>query len=84
MINDMFGFIVKQPIHKTLRQMRVVTITVIAVSLDIMYKLVSILENGGNLSDSQTTAAVATLATAVFASIWKGISSITDAHKNDD
>lgn len=84
MFDKMFGFMFKQPIHKTLRQMRIATISILVVSLDIMYKLVSILEKGGELSPAQTTGAVATLAAAVFASIWKGISNLAEVHKDDD
>ena len=49
-----------------------------------MYRLVAILEKGGELSPAQTMGAVATLAAAVFAAIWKGISNLAEAHKNDD
>ena len=83
-MNKMFGFIFEQPIHKTLRQMRVATILILFVSLDIMYRLVSILEAGGELSPSQTMGAVATLGGAVFAAIWRGISNLSEPHKADD
>jgi len=80
----MFDFIWKQPIHKTLRQMRIATIIVLYVSLDIMYRLIAILEKGGMASPEQTVAAVGVLAAAVFASIWKGISNLSEPHKDDD
>lgn len=83
-MEEMFGFIVKQPIHKSLRQMRVATISLLFVSVDIMYRLVAILEKGGELSPGQTMGAVATLAAAVFAAIWKGISNFAEAHKEDE
>lgn len=80
----MFGFIWKQPIHKTIRQLRLPTIALLIVSVDIMYRLVDILEIGSELSPAQSTAAVGVLAAAVFASIWKGISNISESHKDDD
>lgn len=80
----MFGFIFNQPIHVTLRQMRIATIAILVVSIDIMYRLVAILEAGGELSPAQTMGAVATLAGAVFAAIWRGISNLSEAHKKDD
>lgn len=83
-MEKMFGFIFQQPIHKTLRQMRVATILLLVASVDIMYRLVVILEKGGELSPAQTMGAVATLAAAVFAAIWKGISNLAEVHKNDD
>lgn len=83
-MEKMFGFIFQQPIHKTLRQMRIATILLLVASVDIMYRLVAILEKGGELSPAQTMGAVATLAAAVFAAIWKGISNLAEAHKNDD
>lgn len=84
MFEKMFGFAFQQPIHKTLRQMRIATILLLMVSVDIMYRLVSILEKGGELSPAQTMGAVATLAAAVFAAIWKGISNLAESHKSDD
>ncbi len=84
MMEKMFGFIFQQPIHKTLRQMRIATILLLFASVDIMYRLVAILEKGGELSPAQTMGAVATLAAAVFAAIWKGISNLAEAHKEDD
>jgi hypothetical protein len=80
----MFGFIFDQPIHKSLRQMRLATIALLVVSVDIMYRLIAILEQGGEMSPAQTVGAVAALATAVFASIWKGISNLAEVHKEDD
>ena len=83
-MDKMFGFIFQQPIHKTLRQMRVATIVLLFVSVDIMYRLLNILERDGEMSSTQTTGAIATLTAAVFAAIWKGICNLSDAQKNDD
>ena len=82
--NKVFGFLFTQPLHKSLRQMRLATIVLLLVSCDIMYRLIAILETGTSLSPGQTTAAVATLAAAVFAAIWKGISNLAEPHRADD
>lgn len=81
-LKEMFGFIWGQPIHKTLRQMRIATIALLWVSVDIMYRLIEIL--GTAISMEQTIAAVGVLAAAVFATIWKGIQNLSDGHKEDD
>ena len=82
--NKVFGFIWQQPLHKTLRQLRIATILMLAVSIDIMYRLIKILEQGGELSPEQTVGAVGVLAAAVFATIWKGIASLNESAKEDD
>lgn len=83
-ITVMFGFIWTQPIHKTLRQMRIATITLLGVSVHMMYRLIDIIEQGSTLSPEQTVGAVGVLAAAVFATIWRGISNLSEPHKNDD
>lgn len=83
-MKKMLGFIFEQPLHKTLRQMRIATIIILFVSVDIMYRLISILEKAEELSPTQTVGAVTTLAAAVFAAIWKGINNLSEAHKKDD
>lgn len=83
-LNTMFGFIFNQPIHKTLRQMRVATIVLLYVSIDIMYRLVVILETAGQMSTEQTIGAVGALAAGVFATIWAGIKNLSEPHKDDD
>lgn len=83
-LEKMFGFIFKQPIHKTLRQMRVATIILLYCSIDIMYRLIKILEHSNQLSTEQTVGAVGVLAAAVFATVWKGIQNLADPHRDDD
>ena len=83
-LDMMFGFIFKQPIHKTLRQMRIATMILLYVSFDIMYRLVVILEATGQISTEQTIGAVGALAAGVFATIWGGIKNLTEAQKDDD
>lgn len=81
-LKEMFGFIFTQPIHKTPRQMRLATIALLYVSVDMMYRLIDML--GTAISMEQTIAAVGVLAAAIFATIWKGIQNLTDVHKDDD
>lgn len=83
-VYNMLGFAFTQPIHKTLRQMRFVTIAILLVSVDIMYRLVGILERANELSPEQTVAAVGALAAAVIAAIWKGIDNLSNRHQADD
>ena len=82
--HPMVAFIFEQPLHKSLRQLRIATIALLLVSMDIMYRLVTILERGTELSPPQTIGAVATLAAAVFAAIWKGINNLTESYKEDE
>lgn len=79
-----FEFLWTQPIHKSLRQLRVATIVLLFVSMDIMYRLVAILENSSEMSTNQAIGAVATLAGAIFAAIWKGISNLAESHREDE
>lgn len=83
-LNKMFGFIFRQPIHKTLRQMRIATICLLLVSMDIMYRLVRILEHAGQMSTEQTIGAVGALAAGVFATIWTGVKNLSEPQKDDD
>ena len=81
---NMFGFVFTQPIHQSLRQMRIATIVMLGISVDIIYRLVAILETGEGISDSQFYGAVGVLTAAVFTTIWKGIQNLSDPHKSDD
>lgn len=80
----MFGHVLEQPFHKTLRQWRVATIILLAWSAYIMERLIAILESGEGVSDAQFYGAVGVLAAAVFATIWKGIQNLSEPHKEDD
>lgn len=83
-IYNMFGFIITQPIHKTLRQMRFATIFLLLVCVDIMYRLIHILEASNSLSPAETIAAVSALAIAMLGAMWKGISNLSEKHHADD
>jgi len=75
-------FIWTQPLHKTLRQMRFVTIGVLVASIDILYRLVGVLQ-AGDLS-TEKAVAVTGLAATVFGGIWKAVDSVKDVYKDDD
>lgn len=82
--SKVFGFIFVQPIHKTLRQMRVATIVLLGVSIHMMYKIIGIFERSDAISDNQSIAALAVLAGTLMTTIWKGIQNLADPHKDDD
>jgi len=79
----MFDEVFNQPLHKTLRQYRFMTIIVLACSIDIMYRLLAILEEANRLSEGQQIAAIVGLATALITAIWKGIANLSEPHKED-
>ncbi len=77
------GDVFKQPLHKTLRQYRFMTIIVLGCSIDIMYRLLGLLEEANRLSEGQHIAAIVGLATALITAIWKGIANLSEPHKED-
>lgn len=79
----MVGEVFKQPLHKTLRQYRLMTVFVLGCSIDIMYRLLAILEEANRLSEGQQIAAIVGLATALITAIWKGIANLSEPHKED-
>lgn len=83
-MNNMFGFIITQPIYKTLRQMRVIQVTLLSVSIHIMYRLVDILEKAGTLSPAEALGAGGVLLGTLFATVWKAVSDLNKPYKSDD
>lgn len=83
-IINMFGFMWTQPIYKTLRQMRLIPVIMLCVSVDIMYRLVKLLEEANELSPEASLAAVGALVAAIFATIWKSIGDLNHPYKSDD
>lgn len=75
-------FLYTQPLHKSLRQLRIPTMIILGVSVDILYRLVGLLETA-QLSGDQATAGIVTLAGVVIGAIWKGINSLAESHKED-
>lgn len=75
-------FMVEQPLHLTLRQFRLPTLIILWVSVDILYKLVGLLESV-ELSGAQSAASIVGFATVVLGAIWKGINNLAESHKAD-
>lgn len=79
----MFGFMFNQPIHKTLRDMRVIQIFSIAFSFWLLYDLISWYKQVADLSVNGDAAFLA-FAGALVGTIWKAVSSINEIVTKDD
>lgn len=79
--DNVLGFIIKQPLHVTLRQMRVVQIALIASSQILLYRIV---DNMKELDPTQAAIAYGVLAAALVTQIWTSISSIHKGTGKDD
>lgn len=79
--DSVLGFIIKQPLHVTLRQMRVVQIGLIASSQILLYRIV---DNMKELDPTQAAIAYGVLAAALVTQIWTSISSIHKGTGKDD
>lgn len=77
-LDKMFGFIFRQPIHQTLRQMRFVPVSLIASSQMLLWHIVDQLYK---LDPTQAAMAYASIAATLIAAIWKGVDSL---HKSND
>ena len=82
-LDIVIGDVFKQPLHKSLRQYRIMSVIVLFCSIDIMYRLLGLLAEANKLSDGQHIAAIVGLATALMTAIWKGISNLSDSHHQD-
>lgn len=80
-ISNVLGFMVKQPLHITLRQMRVVQIGLIVSSQILLYRIVG---NMKELDPTQAAIAYGVLAAALVTQIWTSISSIHKGTGKDD
>jgi hypothetical protein len=78
--DSMFGFIFKQPIHITLRQMRIIQVALIFSSQGILWYIVQRLEF---LDPTQSVMAYGTIAAALIAAIWKGVDSLHRPNEAD-
>lgn len=83
-LNNVFGFLLDQPLHKSMRQLRVLPTIVLFSSLSLMDRLIIMLEADNAISPETSMGIIAGLATAVFAGIWKGLAVIVEVHKEDD
>ena len=77
-LNNMFGFIFSQPIHQSLRQMRIVQVGLLGSSQYLLWSIVNKLET---LDPAQAAMAYATIAAALIAAIWKGVDAL---HRSND
>ncbi len=73
-----FGFLWTQPIHQSLRQLRIVSVSLIASSQLLLWEIVYKLDK---LDPTQAAMAYSAIAAALIASIWKGVDSL---HKSND
>ena len=79
--DNVLGFIIRQPLHVTLRQMRVVQIGLIVSSQILLYRIV---DNMKELDPTQAAIAYGVLAAALVTQIWTSISSIHKGTGKDD
>lgn len=76
-----FGFMWQQPLHVTLRQMRIVPVGLIISSQLLLWEIVRTLKL---LDPTQAAMAFATIAAALIAAIWKGVDSLHRANVKDE
>ena len=79
--DNVLGFIVKQPLHVTLRQMRIVPVGLIISSQLLLWEIVRTLKL---LDPSQAAMAFGAIAAALIAAIWKGVDSLHRSNIKDD
>ena len=80
-VENVFGFMVKQPLHITLRQMRIVPVGLIISSQLLLWEIVRTLKL---LDPSQAAMAFGAIAAALIAAIWKGVDSLHRSNIKDD
>ena len=80
-IENVFGFMVKQPLHITLRQMRIVPVGLIVSSQLLLWEIVRTLKL---LDPSQAAMAFGAIAAALIAAVWKGVDSLHRSNLKDD
>jgi hypothetical protein len=80
-IDNVFGFMVKQPLHITLRQMRIVPVGLIISSQLLLWEIVRMLKI---LDPTQAAMAYSAIGLALITSIWQGLKHITDSTSKDD
>lgn len=79
--DNVFGFMVKQPLHVTLRQMRIVPVGLIISSQLLLWEIVRMLKI---LDPTQAAMAYSAIGLALITSIWQGLKHITDSTSKDD
>ena len=77
----MFGFIITQPIHISLRQMRLLPVMLIVSSQWLLWGIVNKLDS---LDPQQAAMAYGTIAVTLITAIWKGMDSLFKKHEKDE
>jgi hypothetical protein len=80
-LTNMFGFIWTQPIHITLRQMRLVHVGLIISSQLLLWRIVDNLET---LDPMESAMAYGTIASALIVAIWASINGLHKSNGKDD
>ena len=80
-VENVFGFMVKQPLHITLRQMRIVPVGLVISSQLLLWEIVRMLKI---LDPTQAAMAYSAIGLALITSIWQGLKHITDSTSKDD
>jgi hypothetical protein len=76
-----FSFMWTQPLHVTLRQMRVIPVGLIVSSQLLLWEIVRSLKS---LDPTQSAMAYSAIGLALITSIWQGLKHITDKAAKDD
>jgi len=76
-----FSFMWTQPLHVTLRQMRIVQIALVISSQILLYRIV---DNMKYLDESQAAIAYGVLAAAIVTQIWQSVAGMHKANSKDD
>lgn len=79
-ISKMIGFIWRQPIHLSLRQMRIVPLGLIISSQMLVWEIVAHMKN---LQGEEAAMAYGTIAVTLITAIWKGIDSLHKPNQPD-
>lgn len=80
-VTNMFGFIWSQPIHQTLRQMRLIQVGLIVSSQWLLWDIVAMIQG---LDPTQAAVALGAVAAALIAQIWASVSSIHKSNHSDN
>lgn len=76
-----FGFMWQQPLHVTLRQMRIVQICLVVSSQALLWRIV---DNLKGLDATQAAMAYGAIAAALIVQIWQSINGMHKANLKDD
>lgn len=79
-LSKMFGFMWRQPVHLTLRQLRIVPLGLIISSQMLVWEIVAHMKS---LDGEQAAMAYGTIAVTLITAIWKGIDSLHKPNQPD-